>query len=48
VAMAASGSLYAQYGGYGYVAMAACGAVGAVLAMLLARRWSGAGLLQAA
>jgi len=48
VAMAASGSLYAQYGGHGYLAMAACGAVGAVLAMLLARRWSGAGLLQAA
>ena len=48
VAMAASGALYDQYGGHGYLAMAGCGAVGAVLAMLLARRWSGAGLVRAA
>lgn len=47
VAMAASGSLYAEYGGSGYLAMAACGAAGAALAVLLARRWAGARLLRA-
>ena len=39
LAILASGSLYAAFGGGAYFAMAALGALGSVLAVVLARRW---------
>ncbi|MGI9414297.1 MAG: MFS transporter [Hyphomicrobiales bacterium] len=48
VVMAASGTLYAQYGGHGYLVMAVFGALGAILGAVLLRRWNGGRLVTSA